>query len=71
MANSVSKWLLTVPEVMEILGIGRTFTYSLINRGDLESIKVGKCRRIPMTSVEHLVESLRNQEDNQTCESSD
>ena len=37
MANSVSKWLLTVPEVMEILGIGRTFTYSLINRGDLES----------------------------------
>jgi len=71
MANSVSKLLLTVPEVMEALGIGRTFTYSLINRGDLESIKVGRCRRIPTTSVERFVESLRNQEDNQACELKD
>ena len=71
MTNSVNKLLLTVPEVMEMLGIGRTYTYSLIKRGDLESIKVGKCRRIPTTSVERFIETLRNQVDNQACELND
>ncbi|MGW1361483.1 helix-turn-helix domain-containing protein [Streptomyces chartreusis] len=43
--------LLTVPEVMASLKVGRTKVYDLIRTHRLVSIKVDGCRRIPADSV--------------------
>ena len=52
-----SSLLLTVPEVCMALNLGRSHVYSLIQRGDLESIRLGRSRRIPRSSLEAFVES--------------
>jgi excisionase family DNA binding protein len=43
--------LLTVPEVMSRLKVGRTKVYDLIRTHRLVSIKVDGCRRIPAHAV--------------------
>ncbi|MEV8543086.1 helix-turn-helix domain-containing protein [Streptomyces sp. NPDC051572] len=43
--------LLTVPEVMTRLKVGRTKVYDLIRTHRLVSIKVDGCRRIPNDAV--------------------
>ncbi|MFJ3504188.1 helix-turn-helix domain-containing protein [Streptomyces sp. NPDC090135] len=43
--------LLTVPEVMTRLKVGRTKVYDLIRTRRLVSIKVDGCRRIPASAV--------------------
>jgi len=40
--------LLTITEVTERLGCGRTFVYELISTGELETVKLGRLRRIPL-----------------------
>jgi excisionase family DNA binding protein len=51
--------LLTVAEVAERLGCGRTFVYELISSGELETIKLGRLRRVPVVALDALVERLR------------
>jgi excisionase family DNA binding protein len=53
--------LLRVEEAAELLGLGRTKTYELVLSGELESVKVGKARRIPRAALEEFVERLRGQ----------
>ena len=48
--------LLTVREVAERLGCGRTFVYELISTGELETVKLGRLRRVPVAAVDALVE---------------
>ena len=48
--------LLTVREVAERLGCGRTFVYELISTGELETVKLGRLRRVPAAAVDALVE---------------
>ncbi|NEA45203.1 helix-turn-helix domain-containing protein [Streptomyces sp. SID10815] len=47
--------LLTVPEVMERLNVGRTKVYDLIRTRRLVSIKVDGCRRIPTDAVSAFI----------------
>ncbi|MFF3362841.1 MULTISPECIES: helix-turn-helix domain-containing protein [Streptomyces] len=47
--------LLTVPEVMERLNVGRTKVYDLIRTRRLVSIKVDGCRRIPTDAVRAFI----------------
>ncbi|MGQ4418817.1 helix-turn-helix domain-containing protein [Streptomyces sp. SAS_269] len=47
--------LLTVPEVMERLKVGRTKVYDLIRSHRLVSIKVDGCRRIPTQAVRDFI----------------
>ncbi|WP_330466732.1 helix-turn-helix domain-containing protein [Streptomyces longwoodensis] len=47
--------LLTVPEVMTRLKVGRTKVYDLIRTRRLVSIKVDGCRRIPDESVRAFI----------------
>ncbi|MFB7779886.1 helix-turn-helix domain-containing protein [Streptomyces bauhiniae] len=47
--------LLTVPEVMQRLNIGRTKVYDLIRTHRLVSIKVDGCRRIPTEDVRAFI----------------
>jgi excisionase family DNA binding protein len=51
--------LLTVEEVARRLRIGRTLVYHLISSGDLESVKVGRLRRVPAECLPEYVAALR------------
>ncbi|WP_411146765.1 helix-turn-helix domain-containing protein [Streptomyces sp. x-80] len=47
--------LLTVPEVMARLKLGRSTVYDLIRSHRLASFKVGRCRRIPASSLRAFI----------------
>ncbi|MET8165294.1 helix-turn-helix domain-containing protein [Streptomyces sp. NPDC005329] len=47
--------LLTVPEVMTRLKVGRTKVYDLIRTHRLPSLKVDGCRRIPDDAVSDFI----------------
>lgn len=47
--------LITVTETMRRLSLGRTKVYELLADGHLQSIKIGRSRRILVQSVEAFV----------------
>lgn len=51
--------LLTVEEAARRLGLGRTFVYRLISSGELESVKLGRLRRVPADCLPEYVATLR------------
>lgn len=51
--------LLSVEEAARRLGIGRTVCYRLISAGDLESVTVGRLRRVPADAIPEYVARLR------------
>jgi excisionase family DNA binding protein len=52
--------LLTVGEACVQLGrIGRSHLYKLLDSGELTSIKIGRCRRIPASALAAFVERKR------------
>ena len=51
--------LLTVEEAARRLCIGRTLVYQLISSGELESVKVGRLRRVPAECLPEYVATLR------------
>ncbi len=50
-----AKVLLTVEEVAEAMGLGRTYVYELVMRREIRRIKLGRKRRIPVTALEEFV----------------
>jgi excisionase family DNA binding protein len=53
------KLLLTVGEVAHALSIGRSQVYKLLERGTLQSLKIGNSRRIPIKAVHDYLHELR------------
>ena len=53
------KRLLTVDEAAQRLGIGRSHAYIYVLRGELESVKLGRSRRVPAEAIEDFVKKLR------------
>ena len=51
--------LLTVLEVAQLLGVGRTTVYELIAAGELEVVHIGRAARVPTASVHAYVARLR------------
>ena len=51
--------LLTVRDAAQRLSCGRSLLYQLIAEGELETIKLGRLRRVPVDAVEALVDRLR------------
>ncbi len=47
--------LITVAATAETLGVCRQTVWNLINRGELESVKIGRARRIKTASVLALI----------------
>lgn len=43
--------LLTVEEAAERLGIGRTFAWRLVRTGELESVQIGRLRRVHVDAI--------------------
>lgn len=51
--------LLTVEEAARRLRIGRTLCFRLVGAGELESVPIGRLRRIPPDAVDAYVARLR------------
>ena len=51
--------VLTVEEAAERLGVGRSLVYALVRSGDIESIAIGRLRRIPCDALDDFVARLR------------
>jgi excisionase family DNA binding protein len=51
--------LLTVEEAARRLRLGRTLVYRLISSGQLESVTVGRLRRVPADCLAEYVATLR------------
>jgi excisionase family DNA binding protein len=49
--NDMDRILLTPEEVAEALHVGRCTVYDLIRTNQLQSLKIGKLRRIPVEAV--------------------
>jgi excisionase family DNA binding protein len=56
--KQLGKLFYTVSEVGEILGLGRTSVYRLIDDGDLVAVKIGRSRRISKTALEDFASSI-------------
>jgi excisionase family DNA binding protein len=54
------KRLLTVDEAAQRLGIGRSHAYIYVLRGELESIKLGRSRRVPADALDEFIKRLRS-----------
>jgi excisionase family DNA binding protein len=57
-SNTV-RLLLTVEEAAERLGIGRTLMYTLVKEGEVESVQIGRLRRIPADALPRYLQQLR------------
>ncbi len=51
--------LLKVEDAARLLSLGRSFTYSLISKGELPSVKIGGARRVALADVERFIERLQ------------
>ena len=56
------KKLLSVVEAARKLGIGRSHFYRFVLRGDIESVKLGKSRKIPPDALDAFIERLREEQ---------
>jgi excisionase family DNA binding protein len=57
----MDKLLLTPEEAADVLSLGRTKVYELIGTGALRSVRIGKCRRVPMTALQDLIRGFEAQ----------
>jgi excisionase family DNA binding protein len=51
--------LYSVEEAADLLGIGRTFMFRLLATGEIDSLKIGRRRKIPRDALHGYVERLR------------
>lgn len=59
MANTASdRLLLTVQEAADRLGLDRSAIYPRIIRGEIQSVKIGRSRRVPVSALELYVARL-------------
>jgi len=63
-----AKLLLTVEEAAYRLGIGRTVMYRLVTSGAVESVTLGRLRRVPRECLNAYVATLRRSVDDGQAE---
>lgn len=56
------KVLLTVEEAAARLNLGRTSVFGLIKQGKLDSVRIGRSRRIPVRALELYAERLMEEQ---------
>ncbi|MGW6602803.1 helix-turn-helix domain-containing protein [Streptomyces sp. NPDC055036] len=54
--------LLTVPQIMARLQLGRSAVYDLLRTGQLPSITLGRARRIPTSALTDFIRTRLEQE---------
>jgi excisionase family DNA binding protein len=50
--------LVTPEEAARRLSLGRTTIYELMSSGALQSVNIGRCRRVPVSSLSSFVSKL-------------
>ncbi len=50
------KLLLTMEETAQALSLGLNAVYELVYRKEIDSIKIGRSRRIPLASIEAFIQ---------------
>ena len=50
--------LFSIEEVADIWHIGRSTVFKLINEGSIQSIKLGRSRRVPIDAMQNYVNDL-------------
>lgn len=50
--------LLTPVQAARMLGIGRSKLYELLAKGQLESVRIGNCRRVPAQALHNFLARL-------------
>lgn len=53
------KLLCSPQEAAELLGVGRSQMFELIGRREIESVKIGRLRKIPREALTAYVDGLR------------
>ena len=53
--------LYTLPEAAEQLRISRTKLYELLDANEIESVHIGRSRKIPAAALDTYVNRLRNE----------
>ncbi len=56
--TAIMPLLLTVNQAAQLLGIGRSTLYELLDAGQIQSVKVGASRRIPLKAVHEYIDRL-------------
>ena len=51
--------VLTIEQAAERLGVGRTIMYALVSSGAVESVKIGRLRRVPADALVTFLAELR------------
>ena len=54
--------LYSVEEAAGLIGIGRTFMFHLLATGEIDSLKIGRRRKIPHDAIDGYIERLRAQQ---------
>ena len=57
--TAANRIVLTIEEAAERLGIGRTLMYSLVASGEVESVQIGRLRRVPTDALDDFLSRLR------------
>jgi excisionase family DNA binding protein len=50
--------LLTVAEAAQALRLSRAQVYNLVSRGELQTIRIGSSRRVPVSALQAYIEKL-------------
>lgn len=51
----MERMLLKLSEVAQMLGIGRSLVYELIAQGQIPSVRLGRCIRVPSESLQQWI----------------
>ena len=57
--------LFSVSEAAGMMGLGRSLVYQLVMRGDLDSIKLGRARRIPAKALSEYIQRLQSEQNSE------
>lgn len=66
--GEVDRLLLSIEDVQRALGVKRSMVFSLLQRGDLASTKIGRRRLVPVTALEAYVERLQAEQSDESRE---
>jgi excisionase family DNA binding protein len=61
-SSGVPPLLLRPQEAAGVLAIGRSTLYDLLRSGELPSVRIGCCRRIPAVALQQYVDQLLEQQ---------
>lgn len=62
MTDYGGRLLLRMEEAADVLTLGRSTVYELARTGQLETVQIGKSRRVPVQAIDDFVERARRGE---------